>query len=39
MKEKVIALAMAALLALALTGCGEDTNPGLSFGVKDHPCI
>lgn len=26
MKEKVIALAMAALLALALTGCGEDKN-------------
>ena len=26
MKEKVIALAMAALLALALTGCGEDQN-------------
>ena len=26
MKEKVIALAMAAVLALALTGCGEDKN-------------
>lgn len=26
MKEKVIALAMAALLALALTGCGEDKS-------------
>ena len=26
MKDKVIALAMAALLALALTGCGEDKN-------------
>ena len=26
MKEKVITLAMAALLALALTGCGEDKN-------------
>lgn len=26
MKEKVIALAMAALLALVLTGCGEDKN-------------
>lgn len=26
MKEKVIALAMAALLALALTGCGEEKN-------------
>ena len=26
MKEKVMALVMAALLALALTGCGEDKN-------------